>query len=341
MTDDERSQPDPTAKRDRDSSPYCVGVINHHSYRDLECCLDSLANQTAPPTRIFVLDADADPESLAAIRRGHGNVYFEAIPNIGYAAAANRAIALAERENVEADFFLLLNPDVILDRDFSERLVGAAQDRPAVALATGKLLRRDRETLDSAGIDLPPNRRPRDRGSEQLDCGQFEAGEYLFGASGAALLLRRSAALELALDGEIFDEDFFAYHEDTDLCWRSHLLGWRVYYEPSARAVHARGWQRDGRFAIPIAVRRHSFKNHYLELIKNESVLDLIRNLPRLLVWELLRPGFALVRDPRILPAYWGALRLAPRAFRKRRLLAEMQRRPGARTPLRIPTPLG
>ena len=182
-------------------------------------------------------------------------------------------------------------------------------------------MRPDRLTLDSAGIVLPAHRRPRDRGSEQHDRGQYDRGEYVFGASGAAMMLRSAALADLALEGEVFDEDFFLYHEDTDLSWRAHVLGWRVYYEPLARAVHARGWKKDQRFRVPPAVRRHSFKNYYLQLIKNESAAGFLLRLPVLLAWEVLRLGHAAIRDPQILPAYADAWGLAGRAFHKRRIL--------------------
>ena len=203
----------------------------------------------------------------------------------------------------------------------TQRLMDALIAHPAAALGTGKLLRPDGATLDSAGISLPHHRRPRDRGSEEQDRGQYERGEYVFGASGAAMMLRTEALADLAIEGEIFDEDFFLYHEDTDLCWRSHLLGWRVYYEPRARAVHARGWQREGRFLVPAHVRRHSFKNHYLQIIKNESLAGFLLRLPLLLAWEALRLGHALLRDRAILGGYADAARLAGRALHKRRLL--------------------
>jgi len=224
------------------------------------------------------------------------------------------------------DHILLLNPDVDLEPAFAETLLRAMRDEPAVALACGKLYRPGRQLIDSAGIALPAHRRPRDRGSEEPDRGQFDAREFVFGASGAAMLLRCAALPELALDGEIFDEDFFAYHEDTDLSWRANLLGWRVLYEPRARGEHVRGWRRGSRNDVAITVRRHSFKNHYLQLIKNEPAGSLLRGLPVLLGWETLRLGFALLRDREILPAYRDAWRLAGRAWRKRRLLQARQR---------------
>jgi GT2 family glycosyltransferase len=302
---------------------YVVGVVHYRSYDDLDRCLAAVGDQKLRPAWVFVVDGDSDPEQLAAARERHPGVDFEAVANRGYAAGANHILARVAEQRPDAAFCLLLNPDVELEPEFAERLVAATRARPEVAIATGKLLRSDGRTLDSAGIELPAHRRPRDRGSQQLDRGQFDSGEYVFAASGAAMLLRCAALTDLSLDGEIFDEDFFLYHEDTDLSWRAGRLGWRVWYEPSARALHARGWRRADRFRVPVAVRRHSFKNHYLQLVKNETAAGLLRGLPLLLAWEVLRLGFVLLRDRALLPAYADAWRGIGGATRKRRLLVK------------------
>ena len=139
--------------------------------------------------------------------------------------------------------------------------------------------------------------------------------------SGAAMALRTGALGELAIDGEVFDEDFFMYHEDTDLCWRAGVLGWRVRYEPGAVALHRRGWREHERFATPAWIRRHSFKNHYLQLVKNETSMGLVARAPALLAWEILRLGFVVLRDREMISGYAQAWRALPRAWAKRRLL--------------------
>jgi GT2 family glycosyltransferase len=307
---------------------YCVGIVNHHSYADLAACLESVEAQTWPPAAILVMDVDADGEWATPLRAAHPDVIWHCMSNRGYGAAANRLLAEADRICPGAAHMLLLNADIELAREFGEDLLRAMEEDPRAALATGKLLRPGGHVLDSAGIRMGCNRRPRDRGSEDLDVGQFDRAEAVFAASGAALLLRRSALEEISLDGEVFDEDFFLYYEDTDLCWRAKRLGWRVLYEPRARAIHARGWRRDRRREVPVAIRRHSFKNHHLQILKNERSVDLLWRLPVLLGWEVLRFGFVLLREPELLPAYGDSWRLARRTLHKRRIL---QRRVRAR----------
>jgi GT2 family glycosyltransferase len=303
---------------------YAVGIINFRSYDDLHACLDALKVQTRRPDATLIVDVDPDGSRSQALF-ARPDLCWHDTENRGYAGGANLALReLCER--TESEFLLLLTPDTRLEPAFADELVRQMARHPRAALATGKLLRPD-GSIDSAGITLPRNRRPRDRGSGQPDRGQYDRVETVFGASGAAMLLRRAALADLAIDGELFDEDFFLYHEDTDLSWRAELLGWSVVYVPQARAVHDRRWQPRRRFDIEASVRRHSFKNHYLQLIKNEQARDFLLGLPILLAWEVLRLGFAVFRDPVVLPGYLDALRLSRRAWRKRRVLRAAMRR--------------
>ena len=311
------------------SKRWAAGIVNHGGYDDLARCLAALDRQSHPPASISVYDTGADPDRFERQRGAFPRANFEMGPNLGYAGGANRVIARLTDTGDTPDFVLVLNPDVILDPEYAARLVDVMTHRASVAIGTGKLLRPDRKTLDSAGIVIPRHRRPRDRGSDQTDIGQFETPEFVDAASGAAIMLRVSALADLAIEGEIFDEDFFVYHEDTDLCWRARRLGWQILYEPSAVGYHERGWQRKRRSTIPVATRRHSFKNHYLQLAKNERAGDFIRNLPWLAGWEILRLGFVVLRDRAMFRAYRDAWLTLPEAFRKRGLIQTRARRRG------------
>lgn len=297
---------------------WSAGIVNHGSFSDLDACLSSLERQSWAPEQIVVWDTGIDPEALGEVETRHADADFFRGTNEGYAGGANRVVAALTLETAP-DYVLVLNPDVELDDDFGEKLVGAVQERPKTAIASGKLLRPGRKLFDTAGIIFPRHRRPRDRGSEEIDEGQYDQAELMDGVSGATMLIRVSMIEALELDGELFDETFFAYHEDTDLCWRARRFGFEIFYAPSAVAIHKRGWQKDRRRGVPVMVRRHSFKNHYLQVMKNESGGDLLRNLPWLLGWEVLRLGFVLLRDQAMLPAYVDAWRNVPSARTKRR----------------------
>jgi GT2 family glycosyltransferase len=300
-----------------------VGIVHYRAYADLGPCLASVNAQTLAPASVVVVDADADPAEIERLRSGHPDVRFDPQPNRGYAGGANRVLEVLQDRDAELDFILIMNPDVVLDSSFAEQVISEMSVRPRVALASGKLMRPDGIEIDSAGIRLPLNRRPRDRGSEELDRGQFDVTERVFASSGAVLMIRVVALPDLEIDGEVFDEDFFMYHEDTDLGWRAAELGWHSLYVHDARAVHKRNWKAKGRFDISPEIRRHSFTNHYLQMIKNERAWRFVRDLPVILGWELARLGFALIKDRPMLSGYGNAWRLSGNAWRKRRLIRE------------------
>lgn len=303
------------------AASWVAGIVHHAAFEDLARCLATVRAQRDQPAAIVVVDTGTDPPRLAAVAAANRDVHFEPRPNLGWGAGANHILRWIDAHHPEVPFVLLLNPDVQLDAAFAAVMWRETSSLPRVALASGKLLRPGGRVIDSAGIRMPRHRRARDRGSEEPDRGQFDRPERVFGVSGAAMWIRRSTLADLALDGEVFDEDFFAYQDDTDLAWRAQRLGFEALYHPEARALHSRRWRRKRRFAIEPWVRRHSFKNHYLQIIKNERGADLARNFVFLVVWELLRLGYALARDREILGGYRDAARQVRTAWRKRRLL--------------------
>jgi hypothetical protein len=70
---------------------------------------------------------------------------------------------------------------------------------------------------------------------------------------------------------------------------------------------------------VPAEHRRLQFRNRLLMILKNERASSLLRDLPHIALYELLALGYAVLREPSLLPAYWQAARAAPRIWRKRR----------------------
>ena len=174
--------------------------------------------------------------------------------NVGFAAGQNQAIRAAKGE-----WLLCLNPDVMLADDFVSRLVEAGAAHPEAGSICGKLLRWDpgsephqTRIIDSTGIYFTRNMRHLDRGAEEADNGQYDRAQYVFGATGAAAMFRRSFVEAVSVDGEFFDEDFFSYREDADLAWRAQVMGWKCLYTPAARGLaRAAGHPRAARTVAP------------------------------------------------------------------------------------------
>ncbi len=209
----------------------CVIVVNWNGVRHLVECLDSLLRQSAP-CGVLVVDNNSSDGSVAMVRERYGGrVELIVNPqNWGYARALNIGI----RATTDP-FVIVLNNDTVADRDFVDRLAKAALADQRVGMCAPKILSLSDPTLiDNAGQCLYRDGIGRGRGRLQRDVGQYDKpGEVLL-PSGCAALLRRTMLEEIGG----FDEDFFAYCDDTDLGLRGRLAGWKCVYEPSAVVYH-------------------------------------------------------------------------------------------------------
>jgi len=253
-----------------------VVVVTYNSERDISRCLDSINRQSYAPLEVLVIDNDSSDRTEDVVRHYEASCRFiKNTQNIGFAAAHNQGIRLTEGE-----LYLALNPDVELTPSFIEEMVHAMDVDPLVGSVSGKLLRFASENgapvIDSTGIYMTPTLRHLDRGSGEPDRGQYDRLQYVFGASGAAALYRRHMLDALSIDGEYFDEDFFAYREDADLAWRAQLLGWKALYTPRAVARHERSVLPERRKSLPAAINMHSVKNRFLLRVKNQTLGEIL-----------------------------------------------------------------
>ncbi len=159
--------------------------------------------------------------------------------------------------------------------------------------------------LDSAGLSMGVLFHARDRGSGRRDEGQYDERELVWGVCGAAALFTGAFLDEMSARGGVFDETFFAYKEDVDLCWRAGLAAWVFVYEPDATALHARGWRkgRGGRDGggrnVSDDVLAHSFANQlsmlytYIPRSHPALWLSLVAEAARFLSLAALHPDAA------------------------------------------------
>lgn len=307
-----------------------VGIINYGDYRHLPACLDSVKRQSLRADRVILLDNQSRAEEIRPIGNAYPEVQILAMQgNLGYSGGANRIV----READGYDHVMLLNPDVVLGPRHLEELVGVMVSAPGVGSVGGKLLLGDSEVagwsrddapriLDSTGHLIFRSRRIIDRGHGERDVAQYDRPEEVFSICGAAVLYRRSMLDDIQIDGEYFDEDFFAYKEDVDTCWRAQLLGWSSLYNPAAIAHHLRGWKRrDDRRRVPWLRKYHSFKNHSLMMIKNELPALLRRDCLPILWLGIRAMAYVSLMEPALLKAVLDLKKYLPGARYKRGII--------------------
>jgi len=231
---------------DAERPRWAAVVVNYEGGDRLVGCVRSvLADASAGPVEVVVVDNGSRDGSVDTLRVAVPGVRIVRAPgNVGYARAANLGIAASR-----APIVAVLNVDtvvepgaakVLLDRLDREARLGAAGPRlrnpdgtaypsartmPSIPVAIGHGL---------VGLWKPDNRfTARYR---QLDADP-SLPRLVDVVSGAAIWLRRTALDDVGG----WDEGYFMYLEDTDLCWRLRRAGWDVAYEPSAVVDHEQG----------------------------------------------------------------------------------------------------
>jgi GT2 family glycosyltransferase len=212
-----------------------VIVLNFNDRAHLGPCLDALADHAGEiPHETIVVDNASTDDSVAVVEATRtGFTLLRNAANVGYARAMNRGAA-ASRGEVLA----FLNPDVLLRPGTLETLLAEFERHPETG-AAGPALRPPgggyqvsfggrrtfgRELLQKLVLNARQARALRKRRRRRRVCW----------VSGAFLLVRRSA-FEAA---QGFDEEFFLYFEDIDLCYRLREADWDVVYLPAAEAEH-------------------------------------------------------------------------------------------------------
>ncbi len=306
-----------------------VTIVTWNSAQFLDECFAALAAQDYRDLEVILVDNDSKDDTrqkLQAVEAKWRIIYNE--HNEGFAEGQNQAIRASR-----GDYVLCLNPDVVLAPDFITQLVAAAETHRDAGSLCGKLLRWDpvsdpRKTniIDSTGIYFTPNMRHLDRGAEEVDRGQFDQVQYVFGASGAAGFFRRDFIEDVSVEGEFFDEEFFAFREDGDLAWRAQVMGWKCLYTPAAVAWHVRRVTPERRKNLPLVINWHSAKNRFLMRGKNASGWLCWRLFFPVLWRDIMTFGYAALRDRRLWSAvtYWWKAR---ESIRRKRAIIQARRR--------------
>jgi len=204
-----------------------IAIVNHNGGADLPDCLASVRAQTLTPAEVVVVDNRSTDGSERQVGEAR---LMRLEQNLGYGGGANAAAAATV-----GDPLVILNSDVALRPDWLATVAAAFEADPRLGVAGSKLLFPDGQTVQHAGgvIRSPLMLADHRRYGQPDDPAETEPVEVDY-VTGAALAVRRAALVEVGG----FDEGFFLYFEETDLCRRARDAGWRVRYLPRAAAIH-------------------------------------------------------------------------------------------------------
>ena len=199
---------------------------------------------------IWVVDNNSIDDSVETVRRDFPDVHLIAnLENAGFGVANNQAI-----RECSGEFVLILNPDTIVQEDTLDRMVAFMRSHPDCGALGCRILNPD-------GSFAPESRRafptpeiafwrmtglgklfPRSRrfGGYNMTYLPVDEAAEVDALSGSCMMARREALIGPRGAG-LFDEDFFMYGEDLDLCYRIQQAGWSIRYTPDTCIIHYKG----------------------------------------------------------------------------------------------------
>jgi GT2 family glycosyltransferase len=295
-------------------------IVTFNGEKFIKDLIFSIKAQTYKDYEIIIIDNNSRDKTLKIIEEFKDIKLIKLSENVGYTGALNIGITKSNGE-----FILILNQDTKLDENFLKNGLNGFKTKN-IGFVSGKILRFDKRTIDSTGQYLSPALYPKERGYNKQDNKKKYKNGYIFSVCGAIALYKREMLEELKIDNEIFDNDFFMFFDDIDLCWRANNKGWKGYYIPEAIGYHYRSGTIKSQKKIFLSLKRtpfiqyHIIKNRYLTLLKNVKPLSFLLHLP----FILLRDTFYLliiVFYPSVLIKLIKNYTLFIKAFKKRKII--------------------
>ncbi len=277
-----------------------VIIVSYNTSSELKQCLDHLFKYPGKhDLEVFVVDNCSSDASTQMVQKNFKNVHLiENQINMGFAAANNQAY-----QKTTGDYIILLNPDAFIRHGTIDNAVSFMENNIQCGLAGGKLIN-PQGRLEPSARKFPNGLNKFFTLSGLADkypsSKIFGKGDFKFFDHKKAIevdwvpgtfTIYRKKMLEQTL---LFDERFFIYYEETDLCLRAKKDGWKVYFTPDAEVVHIGGASAKKRTDLKYdsggsQVLKFRMRSEYLYFRKNYGIHAVIANAGVELGWHLLR----------------------------------------------------
>ena len=243
-------------------------IVNWNGKHLLKNCLDSISKQTYKKFNVILVDNGSNDGSVEFIEKNFSEIKIIKLKeNTGFAYANNLGIKEAFK-NRNIKYIITLNNDTKADKDYVKNLVQEVKKDKRIGSLQPKVVNFfEKDRIDSVGMLIYKDCSAMNKGQKEIDEGQYDKKEEIFGSSASAALYTRKALEDTRLkDGEFFDNDYFAYYEDVDLAWRLRLAGFKSFYIPSSKILHVHS--ATGKNYSPFKAF-HIHRNQYYNIIKN------------------------------------------------------------------------
>ena len=259
------------------SPSVAIVILNWNGKAYLEQFLPSVCKTSYNNYKLVVADNASNDASVDFLKKGYPDIELTLLPeNFGFAKGYNEAL-----KNINADYYVLLNSDVEVERDWLQPMVQLLEQDASNAACQPKLLSfKNKNIFEYAGgaggwLDLfgYPFSRGRVFDISEKDAGQYNNTQQVFWASGAALMIKSHVYHQMGG----FDAFFFAHQEEIDLCWRMQLAGYKVYCCPQSVVYHVGG----GTLPRGNSLKTYlNFRNNHIMMAKNLPLKEKVWKIP-------------------------------------------------------------
>lgn len=260
-----------------------IVILNYNGKKWFELFMPSVIATNYPNLKLIVADNGSTDDSLAYLKQHFPQVEILRLnQNHGFAKGYNEAL-----KNNHSPYLVLLNSDVEVTPHWLTPIIELMEGDASIGACQPKILaQRAKEYFEHAGaaggmMDAwgYPLCRGRILEVVEKDEGQYDQVGEIFWASGAAMVVRKP----LYHDLQGFDADYFAHHEEIDLCWRIKRAGYKIMVQPESVVFHYGG----GTLAYENPRKVFlNFRNSFYNIIKNEPALKLTWLIPLRLVLD-------------------------------------------------------
>ncbi|MDD2823020.1 MAG: glycosyltransferase family 2 protein [Candidatus Daviesbacteria bacterium] len=217
-----------------------IVIVNYNSGNYLLSCLKSIeVNKGELDLDIWVVDSSSDDESFELAKKHFPNLnYISNKENVGFTKANNQAL-----RKIENEYILILNPDTEVFSDTLSYMLNFLKQNENIGATTCKVELANNKLDWSSHRGFPTPLASffyyflrNDKYYHLSDLNMSKTHE-VDAVTGAFLLTRKSVLDKVGL----FDEDYFMYGEDLDLCFRIKQAGYKIVFVPDVKIIHYKG----------------------------------------------------------------------------------------------------
>lgn len=299
-------------------------ILTHNQFDFIDDCIKAILNCNYKNLKIFLVDNASDKNKYLPFHeryKNHKNIISMRLEkNIGFSGGCNYAL-----KRIKKGYIVFLNDDSIVSKDWLLPIISYMENNPDVGAVQPKIKNmRNKDYFEYAGagggyMDVYgyPFCRGRVFFTIEKDRKQYDDLTDVVWTSGNCMITRADVIKKIGM----FDEIFFIYGEESDLCWRMHFAGYRLVYFPDSTVYHygAGTMQKQGSRNIFLHHR-----NGLILLFKNYTFSELLRYIPIRVILDFVSFWYYLLHDKipanslALVYSYLNIIYLTPQILKRR-----------------------